>query len=105
MRLTQNEIKSMIAVFGSIVSETCELRLFGSRVDDNAKGGDIDLLLVVPSDTDKSQYLYNKATILNNLKNEIGDQKIDLTIATSNDLSTDPFLQSIYPASIIIHHF
>ncbi len=57
--------------------------LFGSRVDDSARGGDIDLL--VESETISFS---DKLSILAAIKARIGDQKIDLVI--SRDVRQDP---------------
>ena len=50
-----------------------EIYLFGSRVDDNLKGGDIDLYLVV-----KEYSLKKKLKFLAKIKKVLGEQKIDV---------------------------
>ena len=52
-----------------------EIYLFGSRVDDTKKGGDIDLFIQTER---KKATLQNKITFLASLKEKIGAQKIDL---------------------------
>ncbi len=64
--------------------------LYGSRADLSARGGDIDLLVV--SETLRFQ---DKLSILANLKDLLGDQKIDLTILSHTKFSRDPFAQSV----------
>ncbi len=59
-----------------------KVRLFGSRTDDNQKGGDIDLYIQTPS---KDSLLERKISFLIDVKSKIGDQKIDVII--SNDSS------------------
>ena len=44
MRLKENEIKAITDSFREIFSSG-ELYLFGSRIDDSKKGGDIDLYI------------------------------------------------------------
>lgn len=51
--------------------------LFGSRTDDNRKGGDIDLFLETGIDTGLLQM---KARILNRLWKQLGPQRIDLLV-------------------------
>lgn len=51
MRLPEFEIKSILGSFNRYFS-TGSIYLFGSRVDDSLKGGDIDLYIDTP-DTDK----------------------------------------------------
>lgn len=52
-----------------------EVYLFGSRVDDSAKGGDIDLYLVLDNHDD---IMTKKRKFLARIKRELGDQKIDI---------------------------
>ena len=57
--------------------------LYGSRVDDGARGGDIDVLVI-----SKRIDLMEKLGILGELHEQLGDQRIDLSIVA--DLSA-PF--------------
>ena len=78
MRLNEKEIsviKSVVKEFDS----KAEVKLFGSRVDDAKKGGDIDLLII----SDKITFS-EKLSILIKLKENIGDQKIDILIYDPN---------------------
>ena len=43
MRLTSAEVSAIKAAARSAFGDTAVVRLFGSRVDDGARGGDIDL--------------------------------------------------------------
>jgi len=86
MRLKKEHIESIkniaIDTFGNNVS----IYLFGSRVNDSKKGGDIDLYL----ETDTKEELFEKKiAMLTNLKKAIGEQKIDLVI---NNFSTEKFI-------------
>ena len=44
MRITKNEIEFINKTIKSFLD--CEIYLFGSRVDDNLRGGDIDLYII-----------------------------------------------------------
>ncbi len=48
MRLTAQQQATIKDGVRSLFSSPVEVFLFGSRVDDSAKGGDIDLLIVLP---------------------------------------------------------
>lgn len=52
-----------------------DIYLFGSRVDDSKKGGDIDLYL---APKDNSGLFEKKIKFLAKVKREIGEQKIDV---------------------------
>lgn len=72
-----------------------QIYLFGSRVDDNKKGGDIDLLVL-------STHLGFTAQRQIKLKlyELIGEQKIDLIIAP--ETSTDPFVQLVLAEAVLL---
>jgi len=77
MRLTQKQIKAINESFKEIF-KSGSIYLFGSRVDDNLKGGDIDLYI----DTDDKDNLFEKKIdFLVSLKRKIGEQKIDIVIS------------------------
>ena len=89
MRLSHpTEIKQIIQ------SKDPEARvfLFGSRTDDNAKGGDIDLLVISNLLTAS-----DKSGILLKLYDLLGEQKIDLLIT---DRLENPFAKHAYETGI-----
>ena len=98
MRLSDFEIKSIVESITSLDSNA-QVYLYGSRVDDNKKGGDIDLLAV-----SQSLKYSDKIDILISIKDKIGDQKIDLKIATEKELREDPFLNEIFPQAIVLNN-
>jgi hypothetical protein len=72
------------------------LYLYGSRVHDHLKGGDIDLLLVT-NEAGVSLFRKVHLDLLVQLKKQptIGQRKIDFKVARSEDLARDPFLKAI----------
>lgn len=58
--------------------------LFGSRTDDNKRGGDIDLL-VQPGSAGTDQLFTRKIQFLTKLERELGERKVDVVIATPHD--------------------
>lgn len=106
MRFSQKQISLLVSALENFLSGSeGELRLYGSRTRDDLKGGDIDLLIVVQSDLVATKLLEDKHYILARIKQNLGDQKIDLKIATSTESASDPFLKSIIPASILLHQW
>jgi uncharacterized protein len=67
-----------IRVFG----ENVAVFLFGSRVDDSKKGGDIDLFIRT---ADKEGLFEKKIRFLARLKRQIGEQKIDVVFNEDED--------------------
>ena len=74
MRLSNKYIVVIKKYFNDIFKEG-EIYLFGSRVDNSKKGGDIDLYLVLK----EHQNLFEKKIkFLARFKRELGEQKIDI---------------------------
>ena len=78
MRLQQNEIDSITSTANIVFGKGTTVILFGSRVKDELKGGDIDLYI---QPINKDALLKKKIIFLVALKNKIGDQKIDVILA------------------------
>jgi len=76
MRLSKQEVQAIQTNFKKFFNEG-EIYLFGSRVDDKKKGGDIDLYI---STSNKENIYEKKLQFLIHLKREIGEQKIDIVI-------------------------
>ncbi len=88
MRLTPNEIsviKKNILNFDA----DAKIYLFGSRVNDNEKGGDIDILVI----SEKIGFI-EKIKIKTGIFNEMEEQKLDLVV--KKDFN-DVFVQMIEP--------
>jgi len=74
MRLSQNEVTLLKEKLASL-SQEAKLYVFGSRVDDSKKGGDIDLLVVSTTLTKKDLRRLRIAFF-----NVFGEQKLDILL-------------------------
>jgi len=74
MRLNTQQHQAIKKYFLEVFHDG-HIYLFGSRVDDEQKGGDIDLYIDSP---DKKNLVHKKLDFLVKLKKEIGNQKIDV---------------------------
>jgi|CXWL01.1.fsa_nt_gi predicted nucleotidyltransferase len=102
MRLKRRDIEVFIAVLDSRVKKgAAELYLFGSRVQDHLKGGDIDLLVLAPSPTIKALQS-EKHFLLAEFKKETGDQRVDLTLAEAPLARKDPFIRHALQAAVLL---
>ena len=85
MRLSPDQIQAIKQTASAVLGDDARVTLFGSRVDDSKKGGDIDLLF----ETDRE--LLNRATLTGQLYvsliRKLGDRKIDILL---KDASTPP---------------
>ncbi len=78
MRLTTHQITTIKNVAQNVLGADAQVILFGSRVDDALRGGDIDLLIEsqahVANKTQAIGQIYAK------LIRQLGDRKIDIII-------------------------
>jgi len=77
MRLSPFEAEAIRNIVTRIFGKGSKVYLFGSRVDDSKRGGDIDLYI---SPANKERLASGKIDFLVALKKEIGDQRIDVII-------------------------
>jgi predicted nucleotidyltransferase len=77
MRLTEFEINAIKQCALEIFGENVQVFLFGSRVDNTKKGGDIDLYIKTEVGYDFS----HKIKFLVALEQQIGEQKVDVVFA------------------------
>ncbi|MDD5267455.1 MAG: nucleotidyltransferase domain-containing protein [Methylococcales bacterium] len=75
--LTEFEINAIKQCALEIFGVNVQVFLFGSRVDDSKKGGDIDLYIKAEAGNDFS----HKIKFLVALEQQIGEQKIDVVFA------------------------
>lgn len=75
MRLSRNEIEIILKVANEIYGKGVKVYLFGSRTDENKRGGDIDLLLRTPQ---SNGGILKRIRMAARLKELLGDQKIDI---------------------------
>lgn len=79
MRLTQKQLDAILFSFSTHFLPNDTIWLFGSRVDDSKKGGDIDLYIETHY-ADHAQALENKIYFIRDIKKKIGEQKIDVVL-------------------------
>lgn len=93
MRLSYEE-KNIIRSTVDDYEPEAQIRLFGSRTDNNTRGGDIDLLII-------SKFLSyrHKLLIRAKLKEKLGDRKIDIIITKKPD---NAFTRNAFNTSLII---
>jgi predicted nucleotidyltransferase len=78
MRLTPAQISTIKSTATAVLGEGVQVTLFGSRVNDAAKGGDIDLL--VETETPVANKPQAVGQIYVKLIRQLGDRKIDILI-------------------------
>ena len=78
MRLTDNQTQIIRDTARELFGPGARVRLFGSRLDDQARGGDIDLLLELPEAPDNAPAA--AARFAARLQRRLGDRRIDVVV-------------------------
>ena len=94
MRLSNQEIRVLKDKLISLADDA-KLYLFGSRVDDSKRGGDIDLLVVSKKMTKRDLRLLRVEFF-----KEFGEQKLDIII--DNGEFKKPFNKLIFKKAILL---
>ena len=87
MRITDFQKNAILESVTEELGEEARVFLFGSRVDDSERGGDIDLLVESPERVKDS--VRKKLKILSSIQRKIGEQKIDLIITYPGEFNEE----------------
>jgi len=82
MRLSPEQTHAMVVATRAVAGNRARVKVFGSRLDDQARGGDIDLLVEVPDAVDRPAWL--AARITASLQRALGDRKVDVLLVDPN---------------------
>jgi predicted nucleotidyltransferase len=93
MRLSEYQIGIINSLARKHFGEMTIVYLFGSRTDENKKGGDIDLM--ISNVNEEMLTIEAKVHFLAELKKNIGDRKIDVIFDDSNCRKKKNFYRSI----------
>ena len=85
MRLSNQQQMTIKQILAKHFGSQSEIRLFGSRLDDQAKGGDIDVY-IEPELVSVDEIVEAKINALVELQLQLGAQKIDLVINRNKGL-------------------
>lgn len=93
MRITREEKNIIKRLAKNTFGDQTRVYLFGSRISDKMKGGDIDLFIT--NENKQNLTLRRKLSFLAELKSIIGDQKIDVVLDTDATQTKKNFYRSI----------
>ena len=85
MRLTRLEILAIEAAAKEVLPSGARVLLFGSRVDDARRGGDIDLLVEPPTPVNALLAADLSRRLAARLYRLIGERRIDIVVAAASE--------------------
>ena len=82
MRLTSSQIEVIRNTAQIVFGDTVRVTLFGSRVDDQARGGDVDLMVEVPNVVDEPALM--GARVASRVSRAMSGRKVDVILKAPN---------------------
>lgn len=99
MRLTDEEVAAIKDSARAAFGDSVVVRLFGSRVDDHERGGDIDIH--VETDPLKKEWL-SKGAFKEELFRRLQPQKVDLIVTQRNGRMPRGFERIAYRDGVVL---
>ena len=82
MRLTSAQIDTIKSTVQAVLGEGVQVTLFGSRVDDTLKGGDVDLMVAV--DQAVAEPALMAARVASRIERAMDGRKVDVVLKAPN---------------------
>jgi predicted nucleotidyltransferase len=78
MRISPDQAQAIVEAARAVAGADAQVSLFGSRLDDSCRGGDIDVLVQLTMAVARPAWL--AAQITARLQRALGDRKVDVLI-------------------------
>ena len=82
MRLTDYQIQAILKLARQVAGSQCQVRVFGSRLDDVANGGDLDLMLELSEPIDNPALMAAQLSAL--VSRAMHGRKVDVLLSAPN---------------------
>lgn len=82
MRLTESQIEAIRQLTHQVVGQNARVRVFGSRLDDDARGGDLDLMLELTEPVDNPALIAARMSAL--VSRVMRGRKVDVLLSAPN---------------------
>lgn len=99
MRLTSAQVETIRSTAQQVLGARVRVILFGSRVDDQRKGGDVDLMVEVPDVIDEPALL--SARIASRVSRAMDGRKVDVVLKAPN-LMVQPIHQIAQQTGVVL---
>ncbi len=99
MRLTDFQIDSILETSSAVFGASSKVWLFGSRTDDNKRGGDIDLFVECEIQYNQLKNIFRFSSLL---QRKIGEQKIDIILKNIDENDERPIVVEAMATGILL---
>jgi predicted nucleotidyltransferase len=94
MRLSAVEIRAVEVASREAFPSGTRVLLFGSRLDDHRRGGDIDLLVELPTSLAADEVVRRRSRFTSRLYRLLEEQRIDVLVVAANQDDPRPVAQA-----------
>jgi predicted nucleotidyltransferase len=101
MRLTEHERHTLTQLARDCFGSEVIVRLFGSRLDDNQRGGDIDLLIETKLH-DPARIAHAHTRLLAGIYTRLGERKVDILIDYPERRHRPPIYERAYAVGMVL---
>lgn len=93
MRLSRSQLVAIEDAARECFEPRSTVRLFGSRLDDARRGGDIDLLVETPEPLEPKTLVERRTRFIARLYRLLGEQRIDVLIVPAGAADDRPIIR------------
>lgn len=102
MRLTNEQRHAIADTARDLFAPGTTVLLFGSRVDDHRRGGDIDLLIETPEPMTPAQLVDHRARFVSRLYCVLDEQRIDAVITARHQADARPIVANAKRTGVLL---
>lgn len=102
MRLTDAQRRAIIEETARRLGPDARVGLFGSRVDDSARGGDVDLFIETPAPMPPAELVARRTRFISKLYRSLDEQRIDAVITTRGEPDARPVVAAARNTGILL---
>lgn len=102
MRLNPKERDTIARAARESFTPGTAVFLFGSRTDDNRRGGDIDLLVETPQTPSSEERVERRTRFVTRIWRELDEQRIDVVITAGDELDRRPVVAAAKQSGVLL---
>ncbi len=102
MRLSSVEREAIAQAARDVFAPGTRIFLFGSRVDDRRRGGDIDLLIETPLSLAPTELVKQRTYFISRLYRALEEQRIDVVFTSRQQADVRPVVTTARQTGIVL---